>query len=160
MVKDTIERMGENKLERCYGINAAAKNDCAEGAHSCAARRPRCNLAKAGIALRLSIAKLRHSSGGGLDGDSYREPEGSGTPLRYLDAIRRHARISLNGVGLSLRSAEGIDPAHLERIRRSPSGTDSLRPFMPFWGWRQRRPAEHPWVQVLANDIREVAGHP
>jgi uncharacterized membrane protein len=24
------------KLEKCYGINAAAKNDCAAGAHSCA----------------------------------------------------------------------------------------------------------------------------
>ena len=24
------------KMEHCYGINAVAKNDCAEGAHSCA----------------------------------------------------------------------------------------------------------------------------
>jgi len=36
VVKDNMERMGKNKLEKCYGINAAAKNDCAEGAHSCA----------------------------------------------------------------------------------------------------------------------------
>jgi uncharacterized protein (UPF0276 family) len=43
---------------------------------------------------------------------------GGGTPLRYLDAIRRHYPISLHGVGLSLGSAEGLDPAHLERIRR------------------------------------------
>jgi uncharacterized protein (UPF0276 family) len=43
---------------------------------------------------------------------------GGGTPLRYLDAIRRDTPISLHGVGLSLGSAEGIDPAHLERIRR------------------------------------------
>jgi len=28
--------MQQNKLEKCYGINALAKNDCAEGAHSCA----------------------------------------------------------------------------------------------------------------------------
>jgi uncharacterized membrane protein len=35
-VKDNMERMGKNKLEKCYGINATAKNDCAEGAHSCA----------------------------------------------------------------------------------------------------------------------------
>jgi uncharacterized protein len=41
---------------------------------------------------------------------------GGGTPLRYLDAIRREMPISLHGVGLSLGSAEGIDPAHLERI--------------------------------------------
>ena len=43
---------------------------------------------------------------------------GGGTPLKYLDAIRCDTPISLHGVGLSLGSAEGIDPAHLERIRR------------------------------------------
>jgi len=26
----------KEKLEKCYGINAAGKNDCAAGAHSCA----------------------------------------------------------------------------------------------------------------------------
>ena len=36
VVKDNMARMQQNKLEKCYGINAAAKNDCAEGAHSCA----------------------------------------------------------------------------------------------------------------------------
>ena len=36
VVKDNMMRMQANKLEKCYGINAAAKNDCAEGAHSCA----------------------------------------------------------------------------------------------------------------------------
>jgi len=44
---------------------------------------------------------------------------GGGTPVRYLDAIRRDYPISLHGVGLSLGSAEGLDPAHLERIRRA-----------------------------------------
>jgi uncharacterized protein len=43
---------------------------------------------------------------------------GGGTPLRFLDAIRRDYPISLHGVGLSLGSAEGLDPAHLERIQR------------------------------------------
>src|SRR6266853_908908 len=43
---------------------------------------------------------------------------GGGTPLRYLDAIRRDFPIALHGVGLSLGSAEGLDPAHLERIRQ------------------------------------------
>jgi uncharacterized protein len=43
---------------------------------------------------------------------------GGGTPLRYLDAIQRDYPISLHGVGLSLGSAQGLDPAHLERIRR------------------------------------------
>jgi uncharacterized protein (UPF0276 family) len=43
---------------------------------------------------------------------------GGGTPVRYLEAIRRDTPISLHGVGLSLGSADGIDPAHLERIRK------------------------------------------
>ena len=30
VVKDNMARMQQNKLEKCYGINAAAKNDCAE----------------------------------------------------------------------------------------------------------------------------------
>ena len=36
IVKDNMARMEKNKLQKCYGINSAAKNDCAEGAHSCA----------------------------------------------------------------------------------------------------------------------------
>lgn len=36
VVKDNMARMQAHKLEKCYGINAAAKNDCAEGIHSCA----------------------------------------------------------------------------------------------------------------------------
>jgi uncharacterized membrane protein len=36
VVKDNMARMEKNKLEKCYGINVAGKNDCAEGAHSCA----------------------------------------------------------------------------------------------------------------------------
>jgi len=36
VVKDNMAKMEKNKLEKCYGINVAAKNDCAEGAHSCA----------------------------------------------------------------------------------------------------------------------------
>jgi uncharacterized protein (UPF0276 family) len=42
---------------------------------------------------------------------------GGGTPLHYLDVIRRDYPISLHGVGLSLGSAEGIDAAHLARVR-------------------------------------------
>ena len=43
VVKDNMARMQQNKLEKCYGINATAKNDCAQGAHSCAgqATQPR-----------------------------------------------------------------------------------------------------------------------
>ncbi len=36
VVQDNMMRMEKNKLEKCYGINNVAKNDCAEGAHSCA----------------------------------------------------------------------------------------------------------------------------
>jgi uncharacterized membrane protein len=36
VVKDNMMRMEKDKLEKCYGINASAKNDCAEGVHSCA----------------------------------------------------------------------------------------------------------------------------
>src|SRR5712691_13558230 len=42
---------------------------------------------------------------------------GGAMPLHYLDAIRRDVPISLHCVGLSLGSAEGLDQAHLERIR-------------------------------------------
>ena len=44
---------------------------------------------------------------------------GGGTPLRYLEAIRGDYPLSLHGVGLSLGSAEGLDAAHLERVRRT-----------------------------------------
>ena len=43
---------------------------------------------------------------------------GGGAPLRDLDTVRRDYAISIHGVGLSLGSAEGLDPAHLARIRR------------------------------------------
>jgi uncharacterized membrane protein len=36
IVKDNMARMAQQHLEKCYGINTVAKNDCAEGAHSCA----------------------------------------------------------------------------------------------------------------------------
>jgi uncharacterized membrane protein len=36
VVKDNMMRAQQGHLEKCYGINAVAKNDCAEGAHSCA----------------------------------------------------------------------------------------------------------------------------
>lgn len=42
---------------------------------------------------------------------------GGGTPLAYLDAIRRDYPISLHGIGLSLGSADGLDAAHLGRVR-------------------------------------------
>lgn len=36
VVKQNMERAQANHLEKCFGINAVGKNDCAQGAHSCA----------------------------------------------------------------------------------------------------------------------------
>lgn len=35
-VKDNTAKAMKEHLEKCYGINATGKNDCAAGAHSCA----------------------------------------------------------------------------------------------------------------------------
>jgi uncharacterized membrane protein len=51
VVKDNMMRMQANKLEKCYGINAAAKNDCAEGAHSCAGQATQARDAKSFVLL-------------------------------------------------------------------------------------------------------------
>jgi len=42
---------------------------------------------------------------------------GGGSAPACLDAIRRDYPVSLHGTGLSLGSAEGLDPAHLARVR-------------------------------------------
>jgi uncharacterized membrane protein len=34
-MQQVMERMQKNNLEKCYGVAARGKNDCAEGAHSC-----------------------------------------------------------------------------------------------------------------------------
>jgi uncharacterized membrane protein len=51
IVKDNMARMAKDKLEKCYGINAAAKNDCAEGAHSCAGQATQARDAKSFVLL-------------------------------------------------------------------------------------------------------------
>jgi len=51
VVKDNMMKMEKNKLEKCYGINAAAKNDCAEGAHSCAGQATQARDAKSFVLL-------------------------------------------------------------------------------------------------------------
>ncbi len=51
VVKDNMMRMEKGKLEKCYGINAAAKNDCAEGAHSCAGQATQARDAKSFVLL-------------------------------------------------------------------------------------------------------------
>jgi uncharacterized protein (UPF0276 family) len=42
---------------------------------------------------------------------------GGGPSIRTLEAIRRDYPLSLHGVGLSLGTADGLDAAHLQRIR-------------------------------------------
>jgi len=51
VVKDNMARMAKSKLEKCYGINAAGKNDCAEGAHSCAGQSTQARDAKSFVLL-------------------------------------------------------------------------------------------------------------
>lgn len=36
VIEKNMHRVAAQKLKQCYGINAAGKNDCAAGAHSCA----------------------------------------------------------------------------------------------------------------------------
>ncbi|HEY9101870.1 DUF2282 domain-containing protein [Chitinimonas sp.] len=36
VVKDNIARATAQNLEKCYGVNAIGKNDCAVGKHACA----------------------------------------------------------------------------------------------------------------------------
>jgi uncharacterized membrane protein len=40
-VAQTEARMRQEHLVKCYGINAAGRNDCATSAHACATRAPR-----------------------------------------------------------------------------------------------------------------------
>lgn len=41
VVKDNMMRAKSEHLEKCYGINRVAKNDCAAGVHSCAGQATR-----------------------------------------------------------------------------------------------------------------------
>ncbi len=52
---------------------------------------------------------------------------GGGPALTQLEVVRRDYRLSLHGVGLSLGSAEGIDAAHLGRLKLL---VDRLEPFL------------------------------
>jgi uncharacterized membrane protein len=36
IIERNMERVAAQHLQRCYGINAVGRNDCAAGAHSCA----------------------------------------------------------------------------------------------------------------------------
>ncbi len=49
---------------------------------------------------------------------------GGGSAPAYLDAIRCDYPVSLHGTGLSLGSAEGMDPAHLARVQEVVERTE------------------------------------
>jgi uncharacterized protein (UPF0276 family) len=49
---------------------------------------------------------------------------GGGTPLRYLETLRRDYPVSFHGIGLSLGSADELDPIHLERLCRASERID------------------------------------
>jgi uncharacterized membrane protein len=51
IVKQNMARMQQQHLEKCYGINAVARNDCAEGAHSCAGQATQARDAKSFVLL-------------------------------------------------------------------------------------------------------------
>lgn len=40
-MKQNMERMTKNNLEKCYGVATKGRNDCAEGQHSCAGQATR-----------------------------------------------------------------------------------------------------------------------
>jgi uncharacterized membrane protein len=63
IVKDNMARMAKDHLEKCYGINAAAKNDCAEGAHSCAGQATKARDTKSFVMLPAGVcAKIQGGS--------------------------------------------------------------------------------------------------
>ncbi len=80
--------------------------------------------ATAGIGLRLShIADLARESGAALLSTPWLEIHSEtflnagGPRLAMLQDVRRRYPLSCHGVGLSVGSAQGIDPAHLQRLK-------------------------------------------
>ena len=63
IVKDNMAKMQAQHLEKCYGINAVAKNDCAEGAHSCAGQATQARDTKSFVMLPAGVcAKIQGGS--------------------------------------------------------------------------------------------------
>lgn len=55
IVKENMQKMAKYHLEKCYGINAVAKNDCAEGAHSCAGQATQAHDTKSFVLLPAGV---------------------------------------------------------------------------------------------------------
>jgi uncharacterized protein (UPF0276 family) len=86
-----------------------------------AAGRPACPVpAEAGIGLRFQhhAAVLENAPDVAWMEVHTENYMGGGAALSCLDVIRRDYPVSLHGVGLSVGSAEGLDAAHLDRVRR------------------------------------------
>jgi hypothetical protein len=65
MQKFMADRMKKDRLEMCYGINAAAKNDCGTAAHACMGRATKARdpdsfvLVPAGACLKIDGGSLK-----------------------------------------------------------------------------------------------------
>jgi uncharacterized membrane protein len=55
VVQENMAKMAKNHLEKCYGINAVAKIDCAEGAHSCAGQATQAHDTKSFVLLPAGV---------------------------------------------------------------------------------------------------------
>jgi uncharacterized membrane protein len=63
IVKDNMDRMAREHLEKCYGVNAVSKNDCAEGVHSCAGQATQARDSKSFVLLPAGVcAKIQGGS--------------------------------------------------------------------------------------------------
>ncbi len=52
---DNMKKASAPKMEHCYGVNAAGKNDCAAGAHSCAGQATKARDAKSFVLLPAGV---------------------------------------------------------------------------------------------------------
>jgi uncharacterized membrane protein len=50
-IEKNMQRVAKYHLQKCYGINAVGKNDCASGAHSCAGQSTQARDASAFVLL-------------------------------------------------------------------------------------------------------------
>lgn len=77
-----------------------------------------------------------------------------GAALQVLQGARRHYELSLHGVGLSLGSAAGLDPWHLEQLARLVERVEPLRVSDHASFARVAGPGRRP---LHANDLLPIA---
>ncbi|MEO8460664.1 MAG: DUF2282 domain-containing protein [Dokdonella sp.] len=66
-IATTATAADKMKMEKCYGINAAHKNDCKTSVHSCAGQDPTARDASAFVAMPAGLCEK-------IDGGSANEP--------------------------------------------------------------------------------------